>query len=76
MRICEVARVYADKPKTIDDDLEDNIRRVIANVRPQMLKNVIENSRTFRLDYVRNSRGGQIPKNLYLNYNAEKLSFE
>ncbi|GFV04455.1 putative DD41D transposase [Trichonephila clavipes] len=34
--------VYADKPQT-PDDLEDNIRRVIADIRPQMLGKVIEN---------------------------------
>ncbi|GFX37292.1 putative DD41D transposase [Trichonephila clavipes] len=30
--------VYADKPQTLDH-LEDNIRRVIADIRPQMLEN-------------------------------------
>ncbi|GFU38303.1 uncharacterized protein TNCV_2432991 [Trichonephila clavipes] len=34
--------VYADKPQTLDH-LEDNIRRVIADIRPQMLERVIEN---------------------------------
>ncbi|GFW75109.1 transposable element Tc3 transposase [Trichonephila clavipes] len=34
--------VYADKPQTLDH-LEDNIRRVIAYIRPQMLEKVIEN---------------------------------
>ncbi|GFX44181.1 uncharacterized protein TNCV_4119771 [Trichonephila clavipes] len=34
--------VYADKPQTLDY-LEDNIRRVIADIRPQMLEKVIEN---------------------------------
>ncbi|GFY17601.1 uncharacterized protein TNCV_3519561 [Trichonephila clavipes] len=47
--------VYADKPQTLDH-LEDNIRRVIANIRPQMLEKVIENW-TSRLDYIRASRG-------------------
>ncbi|GFX72724.1 DUF4817 domain-containing protein [Trichonephila clavipes] len=47
--------VYADKPQTLDH-LEDNIRRVIADIRPQMLEKVIEN-RTSRLDYIRASRG-------------------
>ncbi|GFY19690.1 transposable element Tc3 transposase [Trichonephila clavipes] len=32
--------VYADKPQTLDH-LEDNIRRVIADIRPQMLEKVI-----------------------------------
>ncbi|GFV56479.1 DUF4817 domain-containing protein [Trichonephila clavipes] len=34
--------VYADKPQTLDH-LEDNIRRVISDIRPQMLEKVIEN---------------------------------
>ncbi|GFV31445.1 uncharacterized protein TNCV_4860831 [Trichonephila clavipes] len=34
--------VYADKPQTLDH-LEDNIRHVIADIRPQMLEKVIEN---------------------------------
>ncbi|GFV96291.1 transposable element Tc3 transposase [Trichonephila clavipes] len=34
--------VYADKPQTLDH-LEDNIRRVIADIRPQMLEKVTEN---------------------------------
>ncbi|GFW04663.1 putative DD41D transposase [Trichonephila clavipes] len=42
--------VYADKPQTLDH-LEENIRRVIADIRPQMLEKVIENW-TFRLDYI------------------------
>ncbi|GFX84556.1 transposable element Tc3 transposase [Trichonephila clavipes] len=45
--------VYADKPHTLDH-LEDNIRRVIADIRPQMLEKVIENW-TSRLDYIRGS---------------------
>ncbi|GFX81661.1 uncharacterized protein TNCV_4644991 [Trichonephila clavipes] len=43
--------VYADKPQPLDH-LEDNIRRVIADIRPQMLGKVIENWRS-RLDYIR-----------------------
>ncbi|GFY34610.1 hypothetical protein TNCV_1373011 [Trichonephila clavipes] len=42
--------VYADKPQTLDH-LEDNIRRVIADIRPQMLEKGIENW-TSRLDYI------------------------
>ncbi|GFT04133.1 DUF4817 domain-containing protein [Trichonephila clavipes] len=42
--------VYADKPQALDH-LEDNIRRVIADIRPQMLEKVIENW-TSRLDYI------------------------
>ncbi|GFX99660.1 putative DD41D transposase [Trichonephila clavipes] len=50
--------VYADKPQTLDH-LEDNTRRVIADIRPQMLEKVIENW-TSRLDYIRASRGSLI----------------
>ncbi|GFT38300.1 uncharacterized protein TNCV_2638621 [Trichonephila clavipes] len=52
--------VYADKPQTLDH-LEDNIRRVIAYIRPQMLEKVIENW-TSRLDYIRASRGSHMPE--------------
>ncbi|GFX82311.1 transposable element Tc3 transposase [Trichonephila clavipes] len=34
--------VYVDKPQTLDH-LEDNIHRVIADIRPQRLEKVIEN---------------------------------
>ncbi|GFX34461.1 putative transposable element [Trichonephila clavipes] len=51
--------VYADKPQTLDH-LEDNIRRVIADIRSQMLEKVIENW-TSRLDYIRVSRGSPMP---------------
>ncbi|GFX45222.1 DUF4817 domain-containing protein [Trichonephila clavipes] len=47
--------VYADKSQTLDH-LEDNIRRVVAGKRPQMLEKVIENW-TSRLDCIRGSRG-------------------
>ncbi|GFU94287.1 DUF4817 domain-containing protein [Trichonephila clavipes] len=57
--------VYADKPQTLDH-LEDNIRRVIADIRPQMLEKVIENW-TSRLDYIRASRGSLCQKS-YLKY--------
>ncbi|GFU19365.1 uncharacterized protein TNCV_3032801 [Trichonephila clavipes] len=52
--------VYADKPQTLDH-LEDNIRHVIADIRPQMLEKVIENW-TSRLDYIRASRGSPMPE--------------
>ncbi|GFT11721.1 DUF4817 domain-containing protein [Trichonephila clavipes] len=55
--------VYADKPQTLDH-LEDNIRRVIADIRPQMLEKVIENW-TSRLDYIRASRGSRMPEILF-----------
>ncbi|GFV75534.1 hypothetical protein TNCV_2239831 [Trichonephila clavipes] len=43
------------------DHLEDNIRRVIADIRPQMLEKAIENW-TSRLDYIRASRGSRMPE--------------
>ncbi|GFX79955.1 hypothetical protein TNCV_2059731 [Trichonephila clavipes] len=55
--------VYADKPQTLDH-LEDNIRRVIADIRPQMLEKVIENW-TSRLDYIRASRGSHMPEIIF-----------
>ncbi|GFV51880.1 putative transposable element [Trichonephila clavipes] len=57
------ALVYADKPQTLDH-LEDNIRRVIADRRPQMLEKVIENW-TSRLDYIRASRGSPMPEIIF-----------
>ncbi|GFX65568.1 uncharacterized protein TNCV_5083041 [Trichonephila clavipes] len=58
--------VYADKPQTLDH-LEDNIRRVIADIRPQMLEKVIENW-TSRLDYIRASRGSPMPETIFKIY--------
>ncbi|GFW75185.1 uncharacterized protein TNCV_448901 [Trichonephila clavipes] len=55
--------VYADKPQTLDH-LEDNIRRVIADIRPQRLEKVIENW-TSRLDYIRASRGSPMPEIIF-----------
>ncbi|GFX94861.1 putative LOC100569746 [Trichonephila clavipes] len=55
--------VYADKPQTLDH-LEDNIRRVIADIRPQMLEKVIENWMS-RLDYIRASRGSPMPEIIF-----------
>ncbi|GFV91017.1 heat shock 70kDa protein 8 [Trichonephila clavipes] len=55
--------VYADKPQTLDH-LEDNIRRVIADIRPQMLEKVIENW-TSRLVYIRASRGSPMPEIIF-----------
>jgi len=53
---------YTNKPETLDD-LEANIRRVIADIRPQMLQKVIENS--FRLDHIRASHGGHMPEIIF-----------
>ncbi|GFW31464.1 transposable element Tc3 transposase [Trichonephila clavipes] len=55
--------VCADKPQTLDH-LEDNIRRVIADIRPQMLEKVIENW-TSRLDYIRASLGSPMPEIIF-----------
>ncbi|GFX76842.1 DUF4817 domain-containing protein [Trichonephila clavipes] len=55
--------VYADKPETLDH-LEDNIRRVIADIRPQMLEKATENW-TSRLDYIRASRGSHKPEIIF-----------
>ncbi|GFT35421.1 HTH_Tnp_Tc3_2 domain-containing protein [Trichonephila clavipes] len=55
--------VYADKPQSLDH-LEDNIRRVIADIRPQMLEKVVENW-TSRLDYIRASHGSHMPEIIF-----------
>ncbi|GFV42560.1 KRAB-A domain-containing protein 2 [Trichonephila clavipes] len=55
--------VYADKPQTLDH-LEDSIRIVIADIRPQMLEKVIENW-TSRLDYIQASRGSHMPETIF-----------
>ncbi|GFV35710.1 uncharacterized protein TNCV_1893201 [Trichonephila clavipes] len=55
--------VYADKPQTLDH-LEDDIRRVIADIRPQISEKVIENW-TSRLDYIRASRGSPTPEIIF-----------
>ncbi|GFU87235.1 uncharacterized protein TNCV_738121 [Trichonephila clavipes] len=55
--------VYADKLQTLDH-LEDNIRHVIVDIRPQMLEKVIENW-TSRLDYIRASRGSPMPEIIF-----------
>ncbi|GFW20230.1 retrovirus-related Pol polyprotein from transposon 297 [Trichonephila clavipes] len=60
---CVKSLVYADKPQTLDH-LEDDIRRVIADIRPQMLEKVIENW-TSRLDYIRASRGSPMPEIIF-----------
>ncbi|GFV08444.1 DUF4817 domain-containing protein [Trichonephila clavipes] len=55
--------VYADKLQMLDH-LEDNIRRVIADIRPKMLEKVIENW-TSRLDYIRASHDSHMPEILF-----------
>ncbi|GFV53614.1 putative transposable element [Trichonephila clavipes] len=61
--------VSADKPQTLDH-LEDNIRRVIADIRPQMLEKVIENW-TSRLDYIRTSRGSPMLREIIFKIDLE-----
>ncbi|GFX31278.1 uncharacterized protein TNCV_2060971 [Trichonephila clavipes] len=65
--------VYADKPQMLDH-LEDNIRCVIADIRPQMLEKVIENWMS-RLDYTE-PVVAVICQKSYLKCNATRLSFE
>ncbi|GFX73690.1 uncharacterized protein TNCV_4290061 [Trichonephila clavipes] len=65
--------VCADKPQTLDP-LEDNIRRVIADIRPQMLEKVIENW-TSRLT-TSEPAVAVICQKSYLKCNATRLSFE
>ncbi|GFT78584.1 transposable element Tcb2 transposase [Trichonephila clavipes] len=55
--------VYADKPQTLDH-LEDNIRRVIGDIRPQMLEKVME-TRTSRMHYIRASRCSPMPEIIF-----------
>ncbi|GFT63934.1 uncharacterized protein TNCV_2314171 [Trichonephila clavipes] len=62
--------VYADKPQTLDH-LEDNIRRVIADIWPQMLEKVIENW-TSILDYIRASRGSHMPEIIFKTISGKK----
>ncbi|GFV82007.1 putative DD41D transposase [Trichonephila clavipes] len=65
--------VYADNPQTLDY-LEDNIRRVIANIRPQMLK---KSSKIGRPDCTTSEPAvAVICQKSYLKCNATRLSFE
>ncbi|GFY11467.1 DUF4817 domain-containing protein [Trichonephila clavipes] len=72
--------VYADKQQTLDH-LQDNIRRVIADIRPQMLEKVIENW-TSRLDYIRASCCSHMPEIIFKikttrtpSHNGDKSDF-
>ncbi|GFT11600.1 DUF4817 domain-containing protein [Trichonephila clavipes] len=65
--------VYADKPQT-PDHLEDNIRRVIADIRPQMLE---KSSKIGRPDWTTSEPAvAVICQKSYLKCNAKRLSFE
>lgn len=57
------SKVYADKPETIQQ-LEDNIRGVIAQIQPDLLRRVCDNW-TSRLRYIRASRGGHMPEIIF-----------
>ncbi|GFX46677.1 putative tick transposon [Trichonephila clavipes] len=66
--------VYADKPQTLDH-LKDNIRRVIANIRPQTLEKVIE--KIGRPDWTTSEPAvAVLCQKSYLKCNATRLSFE
>ncbi|GFT14423.1 putative transposable element [Trichonephila clavipes] len=65
--------VYADKPQTLDH-LEDNIRRVIADIRRKMLEKVIEIRRP---DWTTSEPAVAVLCQIsYLKCNATRLSFE
>ncbi|GFW55387.1 hypothetical protein TNCV_117711 [Trichonephila clavipes] len=65
--------VYADKPQP-RDHLEDNIRRVIADIRSQMLEN---SSKIGRPDWTTSKPAmAVLCQKSYLKCNATKLSFE
>ncbi|GFX18616.1 hypothetical protein TNCV_3310771 [Trichonephila clavipes] len=65
--------VYADKPQTLDHS-EDNIRRVIADIRPQMLE---KSSKIERPDWTTFEPAvAVICQKSYLECNATRLSFE
>ncbi|GFX62810.1 hypothetical protein TNCV_3351361 [Trichonephila clavipes] len=64
--------VYADKPQTLDH-LEDSIRRVIADIRPQMLEKVID----WTSDWTTSEPAmAVLCQKSYLKCNATRLSFE
>ncbi|GFW89254.1 uncharacterized protein TNCV_4934221 [Trichonephila clavipes] len=66
--------VYADKPQTLDH-LEDNIRRVIANIRPQMLGK--KSSKIGRPDWTTSEPAMAVMcQKSYLKCNATRLFFE
>lgn len=51
-----MSHISADKPETFDV-LKQYIRRVIANVLPQLLQKMVENYAS-QLEFIRASRGG------------------
>ncbi|GFU77729.1 transposable element Tc3 transposase [Trichonephila clavipes] len=68
-----ISLVYADKPQTFDH-LEDNIRRVIADIRPKMLEKA---SKIGRPNWTTSEPAmAVICQKSYLKCNATRLSFE
>ncbi|GFW86841.1 transposable element Tc3 transposase [Trichonephila clavipes] len=69
--------VYADKPQTLDN-LEDNIHRVIADIRLQMLESMSQmSSKIRRPDWTTSEPAvAVICQKSYLKYNGTRLSFE
>ncbi|GFU24721.1 putative DD41D transposase [Trichonephila clavipes] len=66
--------VYADKPQTLDN-LEDNIRRVIADIQPQMLEK--KSSKIGRPDCTTSEPAVTVLcQKSYLKCNATRLFFE
>ena len=57
--LCEVAC----KPETIDG-FEENIRRVIADIRPQMLQKMVENWASL-LEFIRAILGGHLTEIIF-----------
>lgn len=71
--LCKIASLRRYKPETVEH-LEANIRRVIAEISPYLLKRVCENW-TSRLRFVRASRGGHMPIIMQKNYLSNKANF-
>ncbi|GFX34627.1 putative DD41D transposase [Trichonephila clavipes] len=63
MKATTLQSMVIDKPQALNH-LEDNIHRVIDDIRPQMLEKVIENW-TSRLDYIGASRGSPMPEIIF-----------
>ena len=57
------SKVYENKPETLDE-LEANIQRIIGDITPAVLNQVIENW-TPVLEHVRVSRGEHMPKIIF-----------
>lgn len=60
--LCEIT-FYAVKPDPINA-LEDNMRRVCADIRQQLLQKIVENW-AFRLEFIRTRRDSHLPKIIF-----------